>query len=206
MTPFASEMLFVSAGVQSRCTNSAQQRAKTEPDRLDYAGTRMERENDPGSPLKKNTSGEILTKPDADAPVGGGSSPEDRDVRSEDPLTAKRQDTQPPRKWQVFGRGVLHIDAAKMEPWIALRNAMGVAIPLAVGIAIGMPLGGLAVASGALNVSYSDGHDPYKERARRLLASSVLCSIAVMAGGLAGHHNATAGALIAVWAFGSGMA
>ncbi len=69
-----------------------------------------------------------------------------------------------------------------------------------------MPLGGLAVASGALNVSYSDGHDPYKQRAKRMLASSVLCAIAVMAGGLAGHHNAAAVALIAAWAFGSGMA
>ena len=93
-----------------------------------------------------------------------------------------------------------------MEPWIALRNALGVAIPLAVGIAIGMPLGGLAVASGALNVSYSDGHDPYKGRARRMLASSALCAVAVMAGGLVGHHNIAAVALITVWAFGSGMA
>jgi uncharacterized membrane protein YccC len=206
MTPFSSEMLFVSAGVQSRCANGAQQRAKTEAERLDYAGTRMERENDPRSPLEKYTSGEILTKPDADAPVGGGSSPEDRDVRSEDPLTAKRQDTQPPSKWQVFGRGVLHIDTAKMEPWIALRNAMGVAIPLAAGIAIGMPLGGLAVASGALNVSYSDGHDPYRERAKRMLASSALCAVAVMAGGLAGHHTVAAVTLATMWAFGSGMA
>lgn len=93
-----------------------------------------------------------------------------------------------------------------MNPWIALRNAMGVAIPLAVGIGIGMPLGGLAVASGALNVSYSDGHDPYKQRANRMLAASLLCAVAVMAGGLAGHHNAVAIAMIAVWAFGSGMA
>jgi uncharacterized membrane protein YccC len=109
-------------------------------------------------------------------------------------------------KWQTFWRGVLHVDNTKMEPWIALRNAMGVAIPLAVGIAIGMPLGGLAVASGALNVSYSDGSDPYKLRARRMLASSALCAIAVMAGGLAGHHNVEAVSLITVWAFGSGMA
>jgi uncharacterized membrane protein YccC len=109
-------------------------------------------------------------------------------------------------KWQTFWRGVLHVDTGKMDPWTAARNAMGVALPLAVGIAVGMPLGGLAVASGALNVSYSDGHDPYKQRARRMLAASVLCAVAVMAGGLGGHHNAASVALIAVWAFGSGMA
>jgi uncharacterized membrane protein YccC len=111
-----------------------------------------------------------------------------------------------PNKWQSFWRGALRVDTAKMEPWIALRNAVGVSLPLAAGIAMGMPLGGLAVASGALNVSYSDGHDPYGQRAKRMLASSALCAIAVMAGGLAGHHNAAAVALATIWAFGSGMA
>jgi uncharacterized membrane protein YccC len=109
-------------------------------------------------------------------------------------------------KWQSFWRGALRVDTAKMQPWIALRNAAGVSVPLAAGIAMGMPLGGLAVASGALNVAYSDGHDPYRQRAKRMLASSALCAIAVMAGGLAGHHNAAAVALAMVWAFGSGMA
>src|SRR5215470_12261187 len=32
---------------------------------------------------------------------------------------------------------------------------------------LGMPRGGLAMASGALNVSYSDGSDPYPKRAKR---------------------------------------
>src|ERR1700731_3118505 len=58
-------------------------------------------------------------------------------------------------KWEKFWRGVLHVDTTKMDPWTAARNAIGVALPLAVGIAVGMPLGGLAVASGALNVSTS---------------------------------------------------
>jgi uncharacterized membrane protein YccC len=109
-------------------------------------------------------------------------------------------------KWQTFWRGALRVDTAKMEPWMALRNAVGVSLPLAAGIVMGMPLGGLAVASGALNVSYSDGHDPYGQRAKRMLASSALCAVAVMAGGLVGHHSVAAVALAMVWAFGSGMA
>src|SRR5450631_4515968 len=67
------------------------------------------------------------------------------------------KETPPRSKWKIFWLGVLHFDTAKMDPWIAARNALAVAIPLAVGIAIGMALGGLALASGALNVSYSDG-------------------------------------------------
>jgi uncharacterized membrane protein YccC len=125
------------------------------------------------------------------------------DVRT---LEAKPKETPPLNKWQTFWQGVLHVDTAKMEPWIGLRNAAGVSAPLLAGIVMGMPLGGLAVASGALNVSYSDGHDPYGQRAKRMLASSVLCAVAVMAGGLAGHHNAAAIALATMWAFGSGMA
>jgi uncharacterized membrane protein YccC len=118
----------------------------------------------------------------------------------------KSKQTPQLNKWQTFWHGVLHVDTAKIEPWIGLRNAVGVAFPLAVGVTIGMPLGGLALASGALNVSYSDGHDPYGQRAKRMLSTSAVCAIAVMAGGLAGHHNAAAVALATVWAFASGMA
>ena len=96
-------------------------------------------------------------------------------------------------KWLKFWQGVLHVDTSKMDFGIGLRNALGVALPLAVGIAIKMPLGGLAVASGALNVSYSDGHDPYGKRATRMLGTSALCAVAVIAGGLAGHPNPTHG-------------
>jgi uncharacterized membrane protein YccC len=109
-------------------------------------------------------------------------------------------------KWLKFWKGVLHVDSSKMDPGIGLRNALGVALPLAVGIAIKMPLGGLAVASGALNVSYSDGHDPYWQRAKRMLATSALCAIAVMAGGLAGHNSVLAVLLTSFWAFWAGFA
>ncbi len=108
-------------------------------------------------------------------------------------------------KWLKFWRGVLHIDTSKMDLGVGFRNALGVALPLAVGIAIKMPLGGLAVASGALNVSYSDGHDPYWQRAKRMLATSALCAVAVMAGGLSGHYSVVAVLLSSFWAFWAGF-
>jgi len=121
-------------------------------------------------------------------------------------LETKVTEAPQPSKLRAFWRGVLHVDVAKMQPAIALRNAVGVSAPLAAGIALGMPLGGLAVASGALNVAYSDGHDPYGQRAKRMLASSLLCSLAVITGGLAGHHIVAAIVLASAWAIGSGMA
>ena len=79
--------------------------------------------------------------------------------------------------WRVVTR----FDAAKLSPYLALRNSMGVALPLIVGYGIEMPRGGLVVASGALNVAYSDGSDPYLQRAKRMLASSAICAVAVLA-------------------------
>jgi uncharacterized membrane protein YccC len=122
------------------------------------------------------------------------------------PQGATTSADEPIGKWQKFWQGVLHIDTSKMELGIGFRNALGVALPLAVGIAIKMPLGGLAVASGALNVSYSDGHDPYWQRAKRMTATSALCAVAVMAGGLAGHYSVLAVLLTAFWAFWAGFA
>ncbi len=151
---------------------------------------------EPGDPVIAATS------PDGDAPHVANSVSQNAAPSTE----TKIPETQQINKWQSFWRGALNVDIAKMQPAIALRNAVGVAAPLAAGLAIGMPLGGLAVASGALNVAYSDGHDPYGQRAKRMLASSALCAIAVMAGGLAGHHSVAAIVLASAWAFGSGMA
>ncbi|HTC67096.1 MAG TPA: FUSC family protein [Candidatus Acidoferrum sp.] len=82
---------------------------------------------------------------------------------------------------------------------------MGVVLPLIAGFALHMPRGGLVVASGALNVSYSDGSDPYSARLRRMLASSVICAVAVFVGAGSGKHVVLSVMLAAVWAFIAGM-
>jgi len=106
---------------------------------------------------------------------------------------------------RVIWRLLTHFDHSKMVPSLALRNTAGVLLPLAVGFALGMPRGGLAMASGALNVSYSDGHDPYPQRARRMLASTVWCAIAIFLGALTGHRNVEAVFVATAWAFIAGM-
>lgn len=88
---------------------------------------------------------------------------------------------------------------------MALRNTGGVVLPLVVGYAMGMPRGGLAVAIGALNVSYSDGSDPYAERAKRMLRSGALCAVAVFAGAISGSHHVVGGLIACAWAFLAGM-
>lgn len=111
-----------------------------------------------------------------------------------------------PRPWQTFWRNVIRFDRNKLIPWVALRNAIGILLPIAIGLETGHVLGGLAVGSGALNVSFSDGQDPYRQRAQRMLASSALTAVAVFLGGILGRHYAGAVLIAAAWAFASGMA
>jgi uncharacterized membrane protein YccC len=110
-----------------------------------------------------------------------------------------------PNQARAIWKLLTHFDHTKMNPALALRNTAGVILPLVVGFALGMPRGGLAMASGALNVSYSDGHDPYPQRARRMLASTVWCAIAIFLGAITGHRNIEAVFVATAWAFIAGM-
>ncbi|HME11298.1 MAG TPA: FUSC family protein [Candidatus Acidoferrum sp.] len=106
---------------------------------------------------------------------------------------------------QSFWRVLTKFDHTKVSVYRALRNAAGVALPLIAGYALGMPRGGLVVASGALNVSYSDGSDPYARRGKRMAGSALLCAVAVFAGAISGPHSALAIVMATGWAFAAGM-
>src|SRR6266481_4078369 len=106
---------------------------------------------------------------------------------------------------RAFWRALTRFDSSKLSPHMALRNSIGVVLPLIAGFVLDMPRGGLVVASGALNVAYSDGSDPYPQRAKRMLSSSVLCAVGVLCGALSGNHNVAAVIIATVWAFAAGM-
>ncbi len=76
---------------------------------------------------------------------------------------------------------------------------------MGVGIALGNPLGAVAVTTGALNVSYSDGTDPYAHRARRMLAWSLLGAFAVFTGTTTNRFHWAAILIPTIWAFIAGM-
>src|SRR5215831_16754172 len=107
--------------------------------------------------------------------------------------------------WTAFRQSLTRFDRSKLTPWVALRNTIGFALPLMFGFAFGHPLGGLAVATGALNVSYSDKDDPYLFRVRRMIAASLMVGLAVFCGSLSGVHNGSAVAIAGMWAFAAGM-
>ncbi|MGO4882248.1 MAG: hypothetical protein ACLP59_15650 [Bryobacteraceae bacterium] len=104
-----------------------------------------------------------------------------------------------------FWRRVFQLQKEKIAPWIALRNTLGFALPLVAGVALGHIPEALIAAIGALNVSYSDSHDPYVTRARRMLASSAIVGLAVFAGAICGNHHLLAVPIAGAWAFAAGM-
>jgi uncharacterized membrane protein YccC len=114
-------------------------------------------------------------------------------------------DTPEPRPTTAFWRTVTRLDKGKVNIWMAFRNAVGVAMPLGIGIAVGQSLGAVAVTTGALNVSFSDGVDPYVQRARRMLAWSFLGAVAVFTGSVTGKYHWAAIFVAAAWAFAAGM-
>ena len=106
---------------------------------------------------------------------------------------------------QVLWRTVTRLDKSKINTWVAFRNSLAVAIPLGCAIAMHNPLAGVAIATGALNVAYSDGRDPYGQRARRMFAWAVLGAIAVFIGSLTGRTSWLAILVAGAYAFLAGL-
>ena len=100
---------------------------------------------------------------------------------------------------------IAHFDRTRLAPVMALRNALGVALPLAAGIALGNPSGGAMAATGALDVAFSDGSDPYLHRGRRMLGAAFFVALAVFAGRLCGANHLVSLLLEAACAFAAGL-
>ena len=136
--------------------------------------------------------------------------PVSNQVSNQSPLEVAKTNSPPssearPSAAHAFWQILTLFDSTKLSSHRAFRNALGVALPLIAGFALHMPRGGLVVASGALNVSYSDSSDPYSIRVKRMLASSVICAVAVFVGAVSGKHVALSVTLAAIWAFIAGM-
>lgn len=114
-------------------------------------------------------------------------------------------DDSKPKWWQAFWQTVIRYEAAKVTPWLAFRNALGITLPLMFGAITGSLASSVIVCTGALNVCFSDNDDPYPHRARRMLAACALVAVAVFVGSISGHLHWTAVLVAAGWAFAAGI-
>jgi uncharacterized membrane protein YccC len=118
------------------------------------------------------------------------------------PLPAPRRRV---RLWDLFRDALTHYDRSKVNAARGLRNALGVALLLAAGAAIGRIGPALVMATGALNVGFADSTDPHIPRGRRMLAASGMVSLAVFCGALCGQTAPGALAAAVLWSFGAGL-
>jgi uncharacterized membrane protein YccC len=112
---------------------------------------------------------------------------------------------QPLNSRQHLWRTITRFDREKLAPVVGARNAIGVSIPLVVAVWLGNPAAGTAASTGALNVAFTDGSDPYFRRAGRMLSASAVGAIAVFLGAVCGNHHMLAVCITAAWAFAAGM-
>ncbi len=107
--------------------------------------------------------------------------------------------------WAALWRSLTHFDREKIHPSIAIRNSIGVVLPLIIADAWGQSSLGLVGSLGALNVAYQDGIDGYLLRARRMLTASFFVALALFTGGLTAHHNVIAVLVATALAFIAGI-
>jgi uncharacterized membrane protein YccC len=114
----------------------------------------------------------------------------------------------PARSRSAFRRIVgeaARVDRSLVSTSIALRNTVGVVLPLAAGAATGHPVVGLTTAIGALNVAFSDGSDAYRTRAGRMLVATALSGLSVFVAAATAKVGLLAVLLAALWSFAVGM-
>jgi uncharacterized membrane protein YccC len=97
------------------------------------------------------------------------------------------------------------LDRSQLKVVRGVRNAVGVVIPLAVGIATDEVAAGVAIAGGALLVGFVDVGAGYASRARVMLLCTGLVGVSVFVGTLAGGVEWLLCILMLIWGFCAGL-
>ncbi len=102
-------------------------------------------------------------------------------------------------------QSALHIDWPQFEGLAALRCTVGVAIPVAVGLALQQPSVSAFGAVGAVSVGFGSFQGAYRSRAAVMVYAAVAMALSIFVGSLAGHSDLAAIVTATIAAFASGM-
>jgi uncharacterized membrane protein YccC len=102
-------------------------------------------------------------------------------------------------------RDAARLDRTQSDPLVALRNAIGIAAPLAVGALAGNAAIGLATTVGAIQAAFADRPGPYRLRMVRMLGVSVVTATTSALAVAASRTDAASTALLLVFAFGAAL-
>jgi uncharacterized membrane protein YccC len=102
-------------------------------------------------------------------------------------------------------RDATRIDPVGIEIGFGVRCAIGVAIPLVVGLAVGQPLAGAAGAIGALPVGFASRQGVYRTQAAAALLTAAAVAASAFVGALCGANVWLSVAAAVIWAFSYGV-
>ncbi len=97
------------------------------------------------------------------------------------------------------------VDRTQSDPIVSLRNALGVAGPLAVGTLAGGASLGIATTIGALQTAFADRPGPYRLRMLRMLGTALAAGVTSGLAVAASRSDAASVVLLLVLAFGAGL-
>src|SRR5437764_1265697 len=109
--------------------------------------------------------------------------------------------TAPPR----ILREAIRFDRAGLEVTRGARYAVGVGVPLFVGVAAGRIVEGVAVSAGAALVGLTDSGAPYRSRVPAMLFAAIGAAVSTFVGEVTGSYDVIAVLLLALWSFAAGM-
>jgi len=107
--------------------------------------------------------------------------------------------------WRTYLGALVRLDRTQISYATGIRNAVGVALPLAWGMAAGYPLAGLTVSIGALNVAFSDQPVPYRVKGATMLLATLTAAVSVLVGVYGGAFGWPVLLLVAAWGFAAGL-
>ena len=103
--------------------------------------------------------------------------------------------------WQA----ALQIDRSQITAFQAIRSTIGLALPLALGVATGQVTGGVVIASGSLMLGSVGLRDPYRTRVRAMLIASLFVALSTLVGGLTGSVGWLLILATGIWGVVAGM-
>ncbi|MFL5831593.1 MAG: FUSC family protein [Solirubrobacteraceae bacterium] len=101
--------------------------------------------------------------------------------------------------------GISRFEHQGFQPVRGVRYAVGVGIPLFLGVATGHTIEGIAVAGGSSLIGLTDSGIPYRGRLHAMLIASLAAAISTFVGEVTGAYDVLAVVLLGLWSFSAGM-
>lgn len=102
-------------------------------------------------------------------------------------------------------RSLTTLNPSEVSVAVALRNTLGMLLPLIAGALSGHVAAGVAMAVGALNAMLSDLPGPYRLRIQRIGLTAAGAAVSVSVGHTLGGNDATAIGAVLAWGFAGGL-